>query len=60
MAYQSIYDNMTYGTEAVDAIYKNFYVEDMLKSVASVPKAIYWQKMLEACAGAGGFRLIKF
>ena len=43
MAYQSIwYDNMTYGTEAVDAIYKNFYVEDMLKSVASVPKAIHW------------------
>ena len=33
---------MTYGTEAVDTIYKNFYVEDMLKSVASVPKAIHW------------------
>ena len=33
---------MTYGTEAVDTIYKNFYEEDMLKSVASVPKAIHW------------------
>ena len=37
---------MKYGPEAADTLNKNFYVNDMLKSVASVPEAITLVKIV--------------
>ena len=51
---------MKYGLEAADILNKNFYVDDMLKSVASVPEAITLVKNVRSMCRAGGFRLSKF
>ena len=37
--------------EAPDILNKNCYVDDMLKSVASVPEAITLVKNIRGCAG---------
>ena len=42
-------NKLKYGLEAADSLNKNFYVDDMLKSVASVPEAITLVK--NVCAG---------
>ena len=51
-------NKLTYGLEAADRLNMNFYVDDMLKSVASVPEAITLVKNVRG--RAGGFRLTKF
>ena len=39
-------NKVKYGPEAADTLNKNFYVNDMLKSVASVPEAITLVKIV--------------
>ena len=51
---------LKYGLEAADTLNKNVYVDDMLKSVASVPDAITLVKNVRGICRAGGFRLTKF
>ena len=53
-------NKVKYGPEAADTLNKNFYVYDMLKSVASVPEAITLVKNVRVICRAGGFRLTKF
>ena len=48
-----------YALEATDKLNKNFYVDDMLKSVASVPEAMTLVKNVRGMCRAGGFRLTK-
>ena len=48
------------GPEAVDAFKINFYVDDMLKSVASVSDAITLVKIIIGMCRAIRFRLNKF
>ena len=47
-------NKLKYGLEATDTLNKNFYVDDMLKSVASVPEAITLIKNVRAMCRAGG------
>ena len=52
MHWRRQHDNkLKYELEATDILNKYFYVDDILKSVASVPEAITLVKMLKACAG---------
>ena len=53
-------NKVQYGIDAADTLNKNFYVDDMLKSVASVPKAITLVENVRGMCRAGGFRLTKF
>ena len=53
-------NKLKYGLEAADTLNKNFYVHDMLKSVASVLEAIIQVKIVRGMFRAGGFRSTKF
>ena len=53
-------NKLKYGLEAADTLNKNFYVDDMLHSVASIPEAITLVKNVRGMCRAGGFRLTKF
>ena len=58
---KTVDDNkLTYGPEAADTLKESFYVDDMLKSVASVSEAIILVKNVRRMCMAGGFRLYKF
>ena len=48
------------GSEAADTLRRNFYVDDLLKSVASVSHAIRLVSAVKNMCAAGGFRLTKF
>ena len=52
-------NKLKYGLEAADTLNKNFYVDDMLKSVASVTEAITLVKNVRGMCRAVGFRLTK-
>ena len=51
---------MKYGLEVAHTLNKNFYADDLLRSVASVPEAITLVKIVRDICRAGGFRLTKF
>ena len=51
---------LKFGLEDADTLNKNFYVDDMLKPVASVPKSITLVKYVRGMCRAAGFRLTKF
>ena len=51
---------MKYGPEAVDTLNNNFFVDDMLKSVAIVPEAITLVKNVRGMRRDAGDRLTKF
>ena len=53
-------NEVEYGPEAADTLSKNFYVDNMLKSVASVPEAVTLVKNARRMCRAGGFILTKF
>jgi len=54
-------DNETrFGTHVAETICRNFYVDDMLKSVADVPTAISLVSAVQQMCASGGFRLTKF
>ena len=53
-------NKLRYALEAADTLNKHFYVDDILKSVASVPEAITLVKNVRGMCRAGGFRLTKF
>jgi len=48
------------GSEAADTLRRNFYVDDLLKSVDSVSRAIRLVSAVKKMCEAGGFRLTKF
>jgi len=48
------------GSEAADTLRRNFYVDDLLKSVDSVSRAIRLVSAVKKMCAAGGFRLTKF
>lgn len=48
------------GSEAADTLRRNFYVDDLLKSVDSVSHAIRLVTAVKKMCAAGGFRLTKF
>ena len=49
-----------YGLESADTLNKNFYVDDMLKSVVSVPETVKLVKNVRGMYRAGCFRLTKY
>ena len=49
-----------YSEEAISTLRRNFYVDDMLKSVATVKDAIKLQAEMRHLLWAGGFNLTKF
>ena len=49
-----------FGSEAMNTLLKNFYVDDMLKSVPSKEEAILLISKIRQMCAAGGFRLTKF
>ena len=53
-------NKMRYGPEAADTLNKNVYVDDMLRSVASVPEAITLVKNFRRICSAGGSRIPNF
>ena len=53
-------NKLKYGLEAVDTLKNNFYVYDMMKSVASVAEAITLVKNVRGMCRAAGFGLTKF
>ena len=53
-------NKLKYVLEAADTLNNNFYVDDMLKSAASVLEAITLVKNVRDLCRAGGFRLTKF
>ena len=53
-------NEIEFGTEAADTLRKNFYVDDLLKSVESVPIAVKAVTAMQRMCSAGGFRLTKF
>ena len=58
---KTAHDNkVMYGPEAGDILNKSFYVDEMLKSVVSVPETITVIKNVRVTCRAGGFRLTKF
>ena len=48
-----------FGADAAAFIRKDFYVDDGLKSVSTVPEAIQWIKASQAICGKAGLRLHK-
>ena len=50
---------LKYGLEAADTLSKNFYVDDMLKSVASVPEAITLVKIPEVYCSSSALSCIR-
>ena len=58
---QTTYDNKSrYQTDVTDTLNRNFYVDDLLKSVKDVNTAIkLLHDVISMCAD-GGFRLTKF
>ncbi|XP_031549036.1 uncharacterized protein LOC116286627 [Actinia tenebrosa] len=44
----------------IDAVYKDFYVDDLLKSFADVDRAIRVSKQLQTLLARGGFKLTKW
>lgn len=53
-------NELQFGTAAANTLRKNFYVDDMLKSVESVESAIQLVLAVRQMCSAGGFRLTKF
>ena len=51
------HNNLKYGLEAADTLNNNLYVDDMLKSVASVLEAITLVKNVRGMCRTGSFRL---
>ena len=49
-----------YDAEAVNTVHRNFYVDDCLKSVGTVRKAIKLAEQLRSLLSEGGFRLTKW
>ena len=63
MGWHVFFDNkVKYGPEAADTLNKNIYVDDMLKSVVSIPEGITLAlvKKVRGMCRAGAFRLNKF
>ena len=57
---QTTYDNESrYQTDVMDTLNRNFYVDDLLKSVKDVKTASRLLHVFSMCAD-GGFRLTKF
>ncbi|XP_066935299.1 uncharacterized protein [Clytia hemisphaerica] len=50
----------TYGDEASKSLYRNFYVDDLLKSYSNVSTAIQTTSDITKMCHSGGFRLTKF
>ena len=53
-------NEIEFGTAAADTPRKNFYVDDLLKAVESVPIAVKAVTALQRMCSAGGFGLTKF
>jgi len=49
-----------YDTEAIQTVYRNFYVDDELKSVSTTDQAIRLASQLTALLKEGGYNLTKF
>ena len=49
-----------YGAEVVNTVYNNFYMDDLLKSVAGEPEAIKLANNLRKICHEGGFKLNKW
>jgi len=49
-----------FGIEAAETLRQNFYVDDLLKSVDSIPHAIDLMSAVKQMCAAGGFKLTKF
>ena len=49
-----------FGLESVKTLQNNFYVDDLLKSVAKEDQAIQLIKNVKAMCSSGGFKLTKF
>jgi len=49
-----------FGIEAAETLRKNFYVDDLLKSVDSIPHAVQLMSAVKQMCAAGGFKLTKF
>jgi len=49
-----------FGIEAAKTLRKNFYVDDLLKSVDSIPHAVQLMSAVKQMCAAGGFKLTKF
>ena len=49
-----------FGLEAAKTLQNNFYVDDLLKSVAQEDQAIQLIKNVKAMCSSGGFKLTKF
>ena len=50
----------TYGEEAAEALEKDFYMDDLLKSLDSLKEVIEFVKNVNGMCAAGGFNLTKF
>ena len=58
---QTAFDNQCHFSETViDTLLRNFYVDDCLKSVETVPKAVSLVKDLQMLLRNGGFRITKW
>ena len=53
-------NKVKYGPKAADTLNNKFYVDDMLRSVASVPEAITLVKTFRRICSAGGYRIPTF
>ena len=53
-------NEIEFGTAAADTLRKNFYVDDLLKSVESVAIAVKAVTAMQRMCSAGGFHLTKF
>ena len=49
-----------FAPETIDAVYKDFYVDDLLKSFADVEQATHVSKQLQTLLARGGFKLTKW
>ena len=56
----SIDGKYQFGLEATKTLQNNFYVDDLLKSVAQEDQAIQLIKNVKAMCSSGGFKLTKF
>lgn len=58
---KTAYDNQgEFSKEVTESLLKNFYVDDLLKSVPTVSQALEVQKEITSLCARGGFRLTKF
>ena len=49
-----------FGTEAAESLRQNFYVDDLLKSVDNIPRAIDLMSAVKQMCATGGVKLTKF